>query len=211
MARYKKGERDQERNKMRHLLLKTAAAEIARKGYDAANVNHISTDAGFAKGTIYNYFASKEALMIALIDEIAETHLDYITQSMRGEVAPDLRLKRFVEAGFRFVSEHLSEARVAVAITYGPDEGFKQRLYQAYQPMFQFVSKEIIAAGVAKRVFRQVEPDAMAALIMTIYLGTASQVNERGQPWLDPKQVADFALHALRHDSPPRKKRRKSA
>jgi hypothetical protein len=33
---------------------------------------------------------------------------------------------------------------------------------------------------------------------MTVYLGTASQVDERGHPWLDPRQVAQFTLNGLR-------------
>ena len=32
---------------------------------------------------------------------------------------------------------------------------------------------------------------------MTIYLGTASQTDEAGRTWLDPQQVADFAIYAL--------------
>jgi len=75
MPRHKDAEREQVMSQTRQLLLEAAAEEFAREGYAGANINRISRAAGFAKGTIYNYFSSKRALMLALIDAIAETHL----------------------------------------------------------------------------------------------------------------------------------------
>ena len=198
MPRHKDAEREKVMSETRQLLLEAAAKEFAREGYVGANINRISRAAGFAKGTIYNYFSSKRALMLALIDAIAETHLDLILGEVQKEKDPGRRLERFFEAGFTFASQYLAQARVMITIIYGPDVEFKIHAYNAYQPMFQFVSRDIIAPGMAQGIFRQVEPDATAALLMTVYLGTASQVDENGRPWLAPAQVADFALSALR-------------
>jgi hypothetical protein len=63
--------------------------------------------------------------------------------------------------------------------------------------MFQLVGKEIIAEGMAGGLFREVGPVFTASLLMNIYLGTGSQVDEEGQFWMEPAQVADFVLHAL--------------
>jgi hypothetical protein len=70
-------------------------------------------------------------------------------------------------------------------------------MYEAYQPMFQMVGSDILAAGMEQAIFRQVEPVSTAGLIMTIYLGTGSQVDEHGQQWFPPGQVAEFVLKAL--------------
>jgi|SRR5215813_2302637 len=50
-------------------LLAAAAAEFARAGFERANVDGISLAAGYAKGTIYNYFPSKEELFLAVVEE----------------------------------------------------------------------------------------------------------------------------------------------
>lgn len=50
-------------------LLGAAAQEFARAGYERANVDGISLAAGYAKGTIYNYFPSKEELFLAVVEE----------------------------------------------------------------------------------------------------------------------------------------------
>jgi AcrR family transcriptional regulator len=50
-------------------LLAAAAAEFARAGFERANIDQISLAAGSAKGTIYNYFPSKEELFLAVVQE----------------------------------------------------------------------------------------------------------------------------------------------
>src|ERR1051325_2027600 len=52
-------------------LLAAAAQEFARAGFDRANIDAISLAAGYAKGTIYNYFPSKEELFLAVVEEAA--------------------------------------------------------------------------------------------------------------------------------------------
>lgn len=197
MARLKKAEREQVLSKTRALLLDAAAQEFAREGYAGANINRISQSAGFAKGTIYNYFPSKRALMLALIDQTAELHLKYIQDKVMGVDDPGARLERFFEAGFAFIPEHLPQARVMVNNLYGPDVEFKEYMYQAYLPMFQLVGQEILAPGIAQGVFRQVDPISTANLLMTVYLGTGSSVDDQGRQWLPAQQVADFVLYGL--------------
>lgn len=203
MARYKSELREQSVKETRQNMLQAAAEEFARKGYRGANINQISIAAGYAKGTIYNHFPSKRALMIELIKETAKNHYDFIAEGVEQSDDPVKRMERFFEAGFGFVSKHYHQARAIITTLYGPDEAFKQVMYDAYLPMFQFVGEKILALGIARGEFRQVDPTMIASLLMMIYLGTASQTNEQGTPRIDPALVADFALNALRRVSPP--------
>src|SRR6266571_5418952 len=50
-------------------LLAAAAQEFGRAGFERANVDAISLAAGYAKGTIYNYFPAKEELFLAVVQE----------------------------------------------------------------------------------------------------------------------------------------------
>jgi hypothetical protein len=69
---------------------------------------------------------------------------------------------------------------------------------QAYQPMHQLIMGDILAPGVECGSFREVDLPSTAALLMTLYLGVGTTVDERGSPRLAPRQIADFVLHALR-------------
>ena len=197
MARFKEEERKRKLMDTRQALLVAAAEEIAAEGYEGANINRISLAAGFAKGTIYNYFSSKHDLLLALIKEIASDHCQYIGQKILKENDPILRLESFFNAGFSFVSTYPAKSRVMLQTIFGPDYKARMVAFQAYLPMFQLVGQEILAEGVGQGLFRPVDVGATSGLVMNIYLGAASQVNEQGVPWLDPNQVADFVKHAL--------------
>lgn len=197
MPRHKDSERKRVVGETRRLLIEAATIEFAREGYVKANIDRISRAAGFGKGTVYNYFDSKRALMAAVIDELSRAHMGFLAEAVRAEPDPARRLGCFFEAGFAFVRDHHAQLQVMINTIYGPDAEFKKYLYRAYQPMFQLVEQEIVAAGIAQGAFRAVDPESTALLIMTIYLGTGSQVDEQGRIWLEPGQVASFALHAL--------------
>ena len=198
MPRHRESDRQEIMGQTRQALLQAATAEFARQGYERANVNHISQAAGFAKGTIYNYFASKRALMLALIDEISSAHFDDLAEHVNGEDDPARRLERFFEAGFAWVTENLAQARVMFTTLNGPDQAFKAAMYEAYQPMFQLVARDIVAAGVERGGFRPLDPEAASRLLMTFYLGVASQVNEQGKHWFTPGHVTHLLLNGLR-------------
>jgi AcrR family transcriptional regulator len=198
MVRIKTENREQFISQTRQTLLNAAAEEFARQGYDQANINSISIKAGFAKGTIYNYFPSKQALLLALIDSIAREHLEYLRSVILTADNPASRLELFFRAGFEYVASHVHRARVMFNTVNGSNQEQKEYCRQAYQPMVQMVAEQILLPGVSQGIFRQTDLEPLVLLLMTIYMGTASQVNEQGRPWLDPNQVADFVLHALR-------------
>lgn len=202
MARYKKEERDRIFKDTRQVLLAASAEEFALHGYAGANINHISLAAGLGKGTIYNYFESKRALMLALIDEIAVNHFELIADQVSRESDVVRRLERFFEAGFDWVTNHLAQTKVIFFTLNGPEMEFKHYMYQGYQPMLQLVGKDILAAGMEQGIFRQMEAESTAGLILTIYLGSISYIDEHGRLWMTSSQVADFVINALRQGKP---------
>jgi AcrR family transcriptional regulator len=203
MPRYKETERDQAQSETRQKLLEAAKKEFAREGFEKANINQISQLAGFAKGTIYNYFESKRMLMMELIDEISQGHFEFIQEQVLQEENAILRLEQFFNAGFAWVADNLAGGLVMINSLYGPDAEFKQYLYSNYEPMFQMVEKEIIQFGIEGGLFRQVDTAFTARLLMNLYLGIASQPSPEGTFWFDPKDVANFVLNALRKEQVP--------
>jgi AcrR family transcriptional regulator len=199
MPRYRQSEREQLRSKTRQKLLDAAIDEFTRSGYAAANINTISIAAGFAKGTIYNYFSSKQALMIALITETASAHVRFIIERVRLETDPVHRLESFYAAGFDYIQQYPREAHFLINTLYISELAFKAAMNQAYRPMFELVGAEILAPGIAQGIFiHSTDLGITTALLMTIYLGAGSQVNQEGKTYLDPQAVSTFVLNALR-------------
>lgn len=64
-------------------LIEATARILVREGYDKASTNRIAEVAGVSVGSLYQYFPSKEALVIA----VAEGHQQKIMRTVRGELA----------------------------------------------------------------------------------------------------------------------------
>ena len=63
----------------RDAILDAAAAVFARKGYAAARIIEVARAAGVGKGTIYEYFPSKEALFFAVFEAMMRAAGDEVS------------------------------------------------------------------------------------------------------------------------------------
>jgi AcrR family transcriptional regulator len=198
MARLAVATKTETQNQTRQNLLAAAAEEFATKGFVGANINQISLAAGFAKGTIYNYFPSKRDLMLALIDEIGAQHAQEIIARVELETQAVERIRQFFESGFAFVEHYPAQAQIAISAVFGFDAEFKERIYTAYQDLFTLLIDEVVAYGVDRQDFDVSNSNSTAALLMSIYLGGSSLLGADGRIWFDPEKVLEFVLNGIR-------------
>jgi AcrR family transcriptional regulator len=57
-------------------LLMSAFCEIHRQGFQAASIANILQDTGLTKGALYHHFPTKQALGLAVIDEVIKERLE---------------------------------------------------------------------------------------------------------------------------------------
>ncbi len=194
MARLKTSERAHVLSASRRRLLETAAEEITRLGYEATNINLVSLKAGFAKGTIYNYFPSKARLFADLVEWAAEEHCEFVSAYVMPEHDPRRRLERFFQAGHDFAANKPALAQVLVNALHGHQSGLKAEMYRLNLPVYRLLSQEILEPGIQLDLFRPVDREATVLMLMTLYFGGLSG-SASGGP--DHRQVAYFALNAL--------------
>ncbi|MGO8962216.1 MAG: TetR family transcriptional regulator, partial [Mycobacterium sp.] len=72
----------------RHRLIAAAAHQFARRSYSMVSLDDILAEAGLTKGAMYFHFPSKQALALAIIDDLAEmsraTVAELLTRRMSG-------------------------------------------------------------------------------------------------------------------------------
>jgi len=96
---------------MKRRILRVAAAEFAKKGYDGARVDEIVRRCGISKNLVYHYFDSKEALFVAVLER-AYGKLRERQQAMALETSPPLEgIMRLAVDSFR----HWSESKTFIA------------------------------------------------------------------------------------------------
>ena len=76
--------KDKERIFRQAAILDAAVGIFAKKGYRDTTLDEIAITSEFGKGTIYNYFKSKEGIYSAIIDDVSANLYDIIQQADSG-------------------------------------------------------------------------------------------------------------------------------
>jgi AcrR family transcriptional regulator len=85
----------------------TAAARLfARHGYHAVGINDISGELGLTGPAFYRHYPSKEALLIAVLDDAITTHLEDAVDLVRSIAEPREALGAVVQNHVQFVLSH---------------------------------------------------------------------------------------------------------
>src|SRR4030067_2961219 len=91
----------------RDRILVAAVEVAARKGYHGAGVEDIVAASGTSKGAFYHYFASKQAIFLTLMDNLAEV----VEQGVEAAISAEQGAMAKVEAALRVVVETAAEQR----------------------------------------------------------------------------------------------------
>lgn len=111
----------------RDRLYATAVQLIAARGYEETTLRDIAKDAGVSVGLLYRYFPSKQAVVIALYDELSS---EYARQAR--EMPPGRWRDRFIFAlntSLHVLKPHKQALRALTPVLVGdPEEGiFSER------------------------------------------------------------------------------------
>ncbi len=88
-------------------FLDAALAEFATHGYRRASLNSLVRELGIAKGSVYRYFANKEALFHYLFEDFV-VQVKRAVKEAAATAAPDFfsQVRAVFEAGLRFIDEN---------------------------------------------------------------------------------------------------------
>ena len=157
-------EKDKAENRRR--LLAAAAGEFARKGLKEANINEISLAAGFAKGTVYNHFPSKEALFLAVVEEACELAAAGADE-VSAEAPTSERLRAALASDIAWARAHEDFARVLVREVLTPNPRLYSRVLEAAAPFISRI-REILAEGVERG---EVRADVGVEKLALVFVG----------------------------------------
>jgi TetR/AcrR family transcriptional regulator, fatty acid metabolism regulator protein len=87
------GNSDKKTADKRTVILDAALKTFVKRGYTETKVAEIASEAGVAEGTLYNYFQSKEDLLLALFDEKWGSIIEGIRKKISRLDDPNKKLK----------------------------------------------------------------------------------------------------------------------
>jgi AcrR family transcriptional regulator len=141
---------EQMREATRQRILREAAREFARLGFDQANINLIAEQAAIGKGTIYLYFENKREVFLAMLRSIAQTQLATIRTTLATKGTLQQRLERLFLAFAHLAQENSDSFNVYMSSLYGVNRAFQAeatKLLRDYLAVMALVLEESQAAG----------------------------------------------------------------
>jgi TetR/AcrR family fatty acid metabolism transcriptional regulator len=157
-------------------ILQAAVTVFSEKGFNKAKISDIATLAGVADGTVYEYFANKEDLLMS----IPAKHFDSYLANL--EVAFEIRnplrkLRRLIKYHFvNFLTERDFSKIFVLQLQYNR-RFLGSKAFESQRRYFQFI-EEIISEGQAQGVFRQ---DVVPRVFRNLFLGA---FNHMALHWL---------------------------
>ncbi|WP_037252805.1 TetR family transcriptional regulator [Kibdelosporangium aridum] len=87
-------------------MMTIAEAVFSERGYAATSMDEIADRVGVSKPMIYEYFGSKEGLLVACIRQVRTELRERTAQSVIGAASPEEALRKGLETFFRFTDDH---------------------------------------------------------------------------------------------------------
>ena len=149
-------------------LIRQAAVRVfSRKGFYKARAEEIAQEAGVAVGTIYNYFANKEEILLSIFQTEFEERIKLFRELLERNLSLPEIIQRILEAHFALLKQRGGLARVLVRERFNPGPGFEEQSIELYREMTGQLEK-IISIGIKQGVVRPCHPRIVANALIGV-------------------------------------------
>jgi len=164
------GRREDNKAGKRGRLESAALESFLAHGYAGSSIARIAASAGVARGTFYLYHRDKRALFTALIDSFLEPVLAATTSArdeLAGAATLDATYEVYARLGGRLVENVLGRPRVArLVLGEARAAGAGGDIVRARIERIEGLTRDILADGVGRGLFRPHDPAAVALAIV---------------------------------------------
>ncbi len=170
----KLGRREQKKIKARNDILNAAVIQFSEKGFQATSIADIMAAADMGLGTFYNYFNSKEDILISLLNRFAGDMSDELHGLMKSRPGYKVILREMVMLTAKLVGEnrYLLPLLFTGAMTQSNPRGGHKIDMPAPKFMGKFL--ELLKAGQTSGEFRNdISPEIMAEMFHSMFQAAA--------------------------------------
>ena len=150
-------------------ILDAAYELFINKGYWDTKIIDISEAAGIGKGTVYEYFQSKDAIFLELFKTKVEADYDNITDLISKNVSPEKKLKEFIDTELENTSKFTFNKYFLIDLVVKSDAFRNPELIRSIQKLMSkkfSVLFQIIEEGIDKGEFLKIDPLLATASIL---------------------------------------------
>lgn len=135
-----------------NLILTSARRLFGRYGLRKTTVDEIAREARVGKGTIYNYYKSKEEVFQAVVEEEAQILKKEIERVVNSQNTPEEKLRAYIITRMGLINQ-LANFYSTFKDEYLEYYGFIEKIRKRYNDYEISTIKRILKEGVNKKVF----------------------------------------------------------
>lgn len=195
-----KERRETKREKKREKILDAAAELFSHKSYHEVMMEDVAKLTDVAKGTVYNYFASKEELYFSIMKIRMEKLINSVKEKISNESNSINSLHSFITHLYMFMMKYQSFFLIYQKESLDAENAFCEEL-RDLEFQLRSLLTGIIQKGIKEKLFRNVEEKFAVTLILgSIYGSVQRGINQKlnhDQMIQEREMVFEFVLHGL--------------
>jgi AcrR family transcriptional regulator len=160
-------------------ILEAAARQFAHTPYSLVSLDDILADAAVTKGALYFHFRSKYALATSIVERRTELAHKTLGEALARNLSA---LETLIDLSCLVAAEDIGNAMARACLnlveSIGRTDGLGQRVLDEWMQGFAGIAKRAISEG---DFTADTDPDAVARLLVSIYLG-ARQTSDLDDP-----------------------------
>ncbi|WP_294347331.1 TetR/AcrR family transcriptional regulator [Prosthecochloris sp.] len=164
----------------RQQLVKAAVSVFSERGFKGTSMEEVSLRAGIGKGTIYEYFGSKEDLFYACFDWFMKMTIDQAAEALKECAGSEEKLRTAARVWTEVVIRYIDFCPIplevwAMASTGSDNERFSTSLKEMYAS-FRTSIEEMLREGQSSGEFRRdMDVTAIAIMLVSAFDGVLLQ------------------------------------
>ncbi len=192
--------RDVLKRQRKEIIIDKATELFARKDYYEVMMDDVAHLSKVAKGTLYNYFDSKEKLYNAILNSNIEKLLTAVKSGLNNESSIIESLYFYVSTLYQFLNAHKNFFKIYFNYLSKNDETSSSEIKLKTEELSSILS-DIFYKGKRENLFRNIEEDfAVRLIIGNIFNSVKRSIeNNFSDDQLDSERenLFDFILHSI--------------
>jgi AcrR family transcriptional regulator len=184
----------------RESILRAALQVFVQYGVRDFKMIHVAETAGIGKGTLYEYFPSKQALVAGSIALFFDDYAGYVSSRMAQSADPVSKIRTLISASFGFFAEQKERLDIifqvwGAAMVEVDRQETLLAMSETYRQTRDWLA-DVISEGVATGVFRELDRRVVASLILATLDGILYQAIA-GLTRLDDPELPEKISHII--------------
>ena len=181
--------RERKHAALRARIVSTAIELFGRHGFEHVTVDHIADVADIGKGTVYNYFQTKEDIVVAYMVEIERKVQSRVPELAASKKPVETILAEFIRFQLRLKKPYHKFARVFLAQMFARTAEFMPYMLEMQKVIDPPLAKLFEGLQSRKLIRSDLDVPMLINVFKTIHLGISALWAVEGPPFRGTEQV----------------------